>query len=101
MGKPPNGVSAGPGKFPTPGPSSRYYVPPPSIKQLRWLIAIHLIGPGMLVFFLISSALTRDWPVLGFALVFLGSYGLLKVLIIRTILRELARRRAAVEPRES
>jgi hypothetical protein len=78
MGRPPNGESAGHGKFPTPVPGSRYYVPPPRSKQLRWQIAIHLVGPGMFVLLIICSALTRDWPGFGFALVFSGYYGLLR-----------------------
>jgi hypothetical protein len=54
----------------------------------------------MFVFVVICSALTRDWPGFLFALVFSGYYGLLKVFITRTILRELARRRAGEQPRD-
>jgi uncharacterized membrane protein YgcG len=86
--------SSGQGRIPVPGPESRFYVPPASSKALRWSIVIFLLGPAVLVFAVFWAASTHEWTGLVIALAMLCTYSLMKWVQIRTILRELARRRS-------
>jgi len=86
--------SSGHGRIPTPGPDSHFYVQPASSKALRWSIVLSLIGPAVLAFAVLEFALAHEWTGLVIALVMLCTYGLLKWVQIRAILRELARRRS-------
>lgn len=83
--------SSGHGRIPTPGPDSHFYVQPASSKALRWSIVLSLIGPAVLAFAVLEFALAHEWTGLVIALVMLCTYGLLKWVQIRAILRELAR----------
>jgi hypothetical protein len=86
--------SSGHGRIPTPGPDSRFYVPPASSKALRWSIVFSLVGPAVLAFAVFEFALAHEWTGLIIALAMLCTYSLLKWSQIRAILRELARRRS-------
>jgi hypothetical protein len=85
--------SSGPWKLTTPSPSSPYYVPPPSSKALRWSIVFCLIGPLIFAFTAFESVLSHEWTGLVLSLVALFAYGGLEWIRIRTVLRELSRRR--------
>jgi hypothetical protein len=86
--------SAGHGWIPAAGPDSRFYVPPPSSKALRWSIVLCLIGPFLFASAAFEFALADEWAGLVIALVVLCAYSLLEWVRIRAVLRELARRGA-------
>jgi hypothetical protein len=81
--------ASGNGKPPVVLPGSRFYVPPPNSKTRRWLIVVCLMGPFVLCLAVIESTRTHRWTNLGFALVLLCCYGLMRWFQIRVILREL------------
>jgi hypothetical protein len=85
--------SSGPWKRTAPSPDSRFYVPPPSSKALRWSIVFCLLGPSIFAFTAFECALSHEWAGLVVALVALFAYSGLGSIRIRTVLRELARRR--------
>jgi hypothetical protein len=85
--------SSGPWKMTSPSPDSPFYVPPPSSKALRWSIVFCLFGPFIFAFTAFECVLSDEWAGLVLALVVLFAYSGLEWVRIRTILRELARRR--------
>ena len=85
--------SSGPWKMTAPSPDSPFYVPPPSSKALRWSIVFCLLGPFIFAFTAFECVLSDEWAGLVLALVVLFAYSGLEWVRIRTILRELARRR--------
>jgi hypothetical protein len=85
--------SSGPWNLTAPSPDSRFYVPPPSSKALRWSIIFCLLGPFIFAFTAFECVLSHEWAALVLALVVLFAYSGLGWVRIRTVLRELARRR--------
>ncbi len=77
-----------------PGPDSPFYVPPPSIKALRWSIVILLVTPTVLAFATLLAAFDRNWTAATIAGVLLCVFGVLRAYQLRAVMHEVAKRHA-------
>src|SRR6478672_11642361 len=89
-------------RFPRPGPDSPFYQPPPSDQRLRRSIPILIATPLLIAAMPITVGLVKhDWAAVAVGVVMLLWFAPTRLIMVRTIRRELAARRSGQPPREA
>ena len=89
-------------RFPRPGPDSPFYQPPPSDQRLRRSVPILIATPLLIAAIPITAGIVKhNWAAVGVGVVILLWFGSTRLIMVRTIRRELAARRAGQPPQEA